>query len=248
MSKSNNLLREMPTNHKKLLTEYNRIPTQIPFQMNQTRNGKYILFAHGNTQAGYSFKIPKNINFITLTRVNYTCDINPMMDQLLLDFYRRGKTIFENNDLGKELTEAGTQLLKYIQQHFSETIDFKNHLGNEIANEMFLSFSSSGEGQQKSLGILDLENKSSSIKNMKNVISLYSNSKNRKINQILLSSLLTMYDNQSSKIKKTFIICACRGFNSESSNNNKAVARAISGYSNNRTSRPGYLSNNQFSS
>ena len=45
-----------------------------------------------------------------------------------------------------------------------------------------------------------------------------------------------MYDNQSSKTKKTFIICACRGFNSSGNNANRAVSRIISGIKTNNNS------------
>jgi hypothetical protein len=228
VSRNNRFLHEINPNHKKLFLEYNSTPTKIPFQMNMTKNGKYILFAHGNVQAGFSFRIPKNINIITLTRADDNCAINPNMDKMILDFYKSGLTIFENNDLGKRLTEDGERLLLTMKRTFSPSIDFKNHLGNEIANEMFLSFSSNGEGQHKSIGILDLGDPKSNLKNMKNVINLSNFNRSLKINQILLSSLLTMYSLKTSK-KKTFIICACRAFPNGSSNNNKEIARTISG-------------------
>jgi hypothetical protein len=221
----NNLLREVRPNNKERLTVYNRTPTKIPFQMNMTQNGKYILFAHGYVYAGYSFNIPKNINFITLTRVSDSCEVNPSMDKIILDFYRAGNTIFKNDDLGKDLTDNGERLLITLQTQFDPSIDFKNHLGGKIANEMVLNFSSSGEGQQKSVGIIDLGNQQSNLKNMKNLINL---NKSVKINQILLSSLLTMYSLNAS-IKKTFIICACRSFNESNTNANKELSRTISG-------------------
>ena len=59
-----------------------------------------------------------------------------------------------------------------------------------------------------------------------------------KINQILLSTLLYMYDDHTTNKSKhkTFILCACRNF----SGNNPAgrlFARTLSGYPNNNTPR-----------
>jgi hypothetical protein len=240
VSRNNRLLHEINPNHKKSIIEYNSTPTKIPFQMNMTKNGKYILFAHGDVYAGFSFRIPRNINIITLTRADDICAINRDINRMIFDFYKSGLTIFENNDLGKRLTEDGERLLLTMKRIFSPSIDFKNHLGNEIANEMFLSFSSNSEGQHKSIGILDLGNPKSNLKNMKNVINLSNLNRSLKINQILLSSLLTMYSLKTSK-KKTFIIGACRGFIKGSSNNNKEIARTISG-TQGRTITNNYLS------
>jgi hypothetical protein len=183
------------------------------FNMNN-QNGKYMILAHGSILQGYNFRIPKNINFITLTTVGCNIPTDYRIDREIQSFYKRGKTLFQNNDLEKELTEEGDGFLKQLQLLYP-SLDFKNHLGGSIANEMFLNFTRNGskEGNFRAIGIIDLSKNSNKPKNIAN---LNNESRRTKINQILLSSLLTMYDEKliknSKGIKKIFIIRACRGF------------------------------------
>jgi hypothetical protein len=217
-----------------------------PVKMNMTENGKYLLLAHGRTIEPYNFKVPKNINFITITKVSSNCMLDYSIDKEIQDFYKAGHTIFQNNDLSVNLTENGEKLMQKLNQRYDrEVYYFKNHLQNTTANEMFLDFNrdSRTEGSVKSIGIIDLLGKNDSIKN---VIDLYisknknTNNKNKKykIKQILLSTLLSMYsDNIINKNKKkTFIICACRGF-SGNNNSNKLLARTVSGTQAEKTPR-----------
>jgi hypothetical protein len=167
------------------------------------------------------------------------------IDKEIQDFYKAGNTLFQNNDLSDKLTENGEKLMHKLNSKYrNEVYHFKNHLEDSIANEMFLDFSRTGttEGSVRSIGMVDLlEKKNYSIKNVINL----SNNKKYTIKQILLSTLLSMYsDNITNKsIKKTFIICACRGFSGKN-NNSKFLARTISGTLANTTPR----SNNRVSS
>lgn len=195
-------------------------------------------------------KFQKNINFITITKVSSNCRVNYSFDKEIQDFYKTGKTLFKNNDLSNELTDDGELLMVKLNSLFQgeEIYYFKNHLENSIANEMFLDFSRTGttEGSVRSIGMVDLlEKKNFSIKNVINL----SNNKKYTIKQILLSTLLSMYSdniniNNKSK-KKTFIVCACRGFSGKN-NTSKFLARTISGTQANTT--PRYNPNNRVSS
>ena len=211
-----------------------------PFRMNMTENGKYLLLAHGRTEEPYNFKVPKNINFITITKVSSNCRVNYSFDKEIQDFYKTGKTLFQNNDLSKKLTKDGELLMAKLNSLFrgEEIYYFKNHLEDSIANEMFLDFSRTGttEGSVRSIGMVDLlKNKNFNIKNVINL----SNNKKQTIRQILLSTLLSMYsDNIINKSKrKTFIVCACRGFSGKN-NTSKYLARTVSGTQANTTPRP----------
>jgi hypothetical protein len=202
------------------------------FNMNN-QNGKYMILAHGSILEGYNFRIPKNINFITLTTVGCNIPTDIRIDRAIQSFYKSGKTLFQNNDLEKNLTEEGLSLLKQLKSLHPD-LDFKNHLGGSIANEMFLNFTRDGskEGNFRAIGIIDLSKNSNKPKNIAN---LNNESRRTKINQILLSSLLSMYDEKliknSKSIKKIFIIRACRGFQEGQSSTAAKFAGFISNQS-----------------
>ena len=209
-----------------------------PIQMNMSENGKYLVLAHGRTEEPYNFRVPKNINFITITKVSSNCMLDYSIDQEIQAFYKSGYTIFENNDLSEKLTENGRILMNKLNSIYGKEIyHFKNHLQDSIANEMFLDFdrTSTTEGSVRSIGMIDLINKKNY--SIKNVINLSNNNKYI-LKQILLSTLLSMYsDNITNKSKnKTFIICACRGF-SGNNNRSKLLARITSGTQGNTTPR-----------
>jgi hypothetical protein len=194
------------------------------------QDGKYLLLGHGTMLEGFSFEVPKNINFITLTKVGHTYVFNSNFDKEIIDFYKEGFTIFNNNDLDETLSHDGELLLARLRE-IDENIVFKNHLGSSPANEMFLNFNTEGT---RGIGIVDLQNKTNKIRNIVNL----SNNRKFKFNQILLSTLLYMYDDHTTNKSKhkTFILCACRNF----SGNNPAgrlFARTLSGYPNNKTPR-----------
>jgi hypothetical protein len=233
MNHSNNqFLLEIAPAGKKLLIQYNGIASD-PIQMSQ--DGKYLLLGHGSLIDGFSFRVPKNINFITLTKVGENCVFNFKFDKEIMDFYKRGFTIFDNNDLSIKLTYDGELLLAKLKEK-DPRIEFKNHLGSTIANEMLLDFNTSGT---RGIGIVDLQNKTNKIRNIINL----SNNKKIKFKQILLSTLLSMYDDHTTNKRKnkTFIVCACRSFLGNNPNN-RHFARTISGYPNNKTPRS--VSNN----
>ena len=202
-------------------------------------DGKYLLLGHGSMQEGYSFKVPKTVNFITLTKVNMSCVFNKTFDDEIKLFYKKGFTIFDNNDLSETLSQQG-QLLEHTLKKMEPKIEFKNHLGNSIANEMFLDFNTSGT---RGIGIVDLKNKSNKIKNIINL----SNNRKFKFKQILLSTLLSMYDDHTTNNSKhkTFILCACRNFSGNDASK-KLFARSLSGYSSNTT--PGTKRSNSLGS
>lgn len=239
-------LREIDLRNAIRHVKYNKESTN-PIRMNMTENGKYLLLAHGRTEEPYNFIVPKNINFITITKVSSNCKLNYSFDKEIKDFYKAGNTIFQNNDLNENLTENGEKLMAKLNSLFpgKEIYYFKNHLEDSIANEMFLDFSRTGttEGSARSIGMVDLlENKNFNIKNVINL----SNNKKYTVKQILLSTLLSMYsDNINNKSKKkTFIVCACRGFSGKN-NTSKYLARTVSGTEANTTPR---LNSNRVSS
>lgn len=232
----NKLTRQYLTYHK-ISNNPNDPPDHVTDPINMRPNGKYLLLSHGRLMTGFSFRVPKNINFITLTRFSI-CTLHPKFDNEINDFYKAGHTIFENNDLSKKLTESGKLLQEKLKVK-EPNIHFKNHLGETIANEMLLAFTSKGAGLHS--GIVELNR--GGTKKIKNVYNLYNsytvNDKGRlgarfkqraKLNQILLSTLLSMYDdnitNQNKKL--TFILVACRSFSNNNSEREKSFARNVS--------------------
>ena len=199
-------------------------------------DGKYLLLGHGRMEEGFSFKVPKTVNFITLTKVSESCVFDSRFDNEIKEFYKNGFTIFDKNDLSETLSQPGEELLVKLRK-IEPRINFKNHLGSSIANEMFLNFNTNGT---RGIGIVDLKNKSNKIKNIINL----SNNKKVKFKQILLSTLLSMYDDHTTNTSKhkTFILCACRDF-SGTDLSKRFFARSVSGYPNNTTPRP--LKNSQ---
>ena len=216
---SSKLLREYNLTEAVKLVKYNTKPASDAIRMDQ--DGKYLLLGHGSMFEGFSFRVPKNINFITLTKVGDACVFSRKFDKEIIDFYKKGNHIFVRNDLGKTLTTDGDLLLATLRKNDPE-IEFKNHLGTTIANEMFLDFNTDGKS---GIGIIDLQNNTNKIRNIINL----SNNRKIKFNQILLSTLLSMYDDHiTNKSKnKTFIICACRNFLGNNSSR-KHFARTVS--------------------
>jgi hypothetical protein len=237
----NSLLREFPFNEA-LLKKYNKYdfskkPT-VPIPVK--KKAKYILRAHGSMLDGFTFRIPTNINFITITELGEKCSIDGLIDKEIIEFYNKGNTIFENNDLSNKISEQGILLqdrLRIRDRH----IEFKNHLGDSIANDMYLDFTTGG--QVRGTGILDLNNTktinfSNRRKLYKNLFDLYSNNQQGLINSMLLSNILTMYDlftftNNNIKQRNpnkhlTFLLMACRVF-STNNNASKLLARTVSG-------------------
>ena len=194
-----------------------------PFEMNNGKQnetgkqiGKYMILAHGSVMEPFNFRIPNNINIITLVRAGYTYRGGKDIDDVIKKFYKKGNTLFQKNDLSKRLTREGENLLIELQRTYPTAgFEFRNHKGGTIANEMFLSFRRDGakEGTVRAIGIKDLLKNSNQIKNITN---LYNSSSQYQIKQILLSSLMSMYDEQiisnREDINKVFIIRACRGF------------------------------------
>ena len=216
-----NQLRLLPYPNKNRKIIRNRLSD--PFVMNNGRQnetgryiGKYMILAHGSVIEPYTFRIPKNINIITLVKVGHNSPSSKYVDDSIKKLYQNGDTLFQNNDLSRKLTQAGKNLLEELQRmHPGAGFEFKNHKGGTIANEMFLSFRRDGnkEGTVRAIGIKDLLKNSNQIKNITN---LYNSSSQYQIKQILLSSLMSMYDEQiisnREDINKVFIIRACRGF------------------------------------
>jgi hypothetical protein len=212
-------LLEFPNKNSKIIR--NRLSD--PFVMNNGRQnepgkyiGKYMILAHGSVMEGFTFLIPKNINIVTLVKVGHNSPADKYVDDSIKKLYKNGDTLFQKNDLGRDLTQAGKNLLEELQRrHPGGGFEFKNHKGGVIANEMFLNFNrdASKEGTVRGIGIKDLLKNSNQIKNIAN---LYNSSSQYQIKQILLSSLLSMYDEQTIRgrenINKVFIIRACRGF------------------------------------
>lgn len=91
----------------KMIKYGNRASNAI--QMKQ--DGKYLLLGHGTMLEGFYFEVPTNINFITLTKVGHTCVFNSKFDKEIINFYKKGSTIFNNNDLGETLSPDGELLL-----------------------------------------------------------------------------------------------------------------------------------------
>ena len=180
-----------------------------PFDIN-SQNGKYIISAHGSIMGGYTFKVPEKINFITLSEPGFGIPPDLAMDKAIETIYKKGKSLFSNNDLGEKLTLEGENLLDEFRRKYpSDHLFFKNHLGKSIANDMFLSFNRNGktEGSLRLIGIKELSSKNSN--QLKNITNLYNRSRGYKIDQILLSSLLRMYaDFIEEGKKKIFIVSA----------------------------------------
>jgi hypothetical protein len=180
---------------------------------NQESIGKYIISGHGSIMEAYTFRVPKNINFITLVKLGYGSPISKTVIDFIIKLYKNGNTLFKNNDASRELTLEGKNLLKNLKSLLpeqAEALEFRNHKGGTIANEMFLRFVRDGstEGQERWIGIRNIL-KNELTNQPKNIINLYNNRRRTKIDQILLSSLLNMYDDGR---KKVFIITACRVF------------------------------------
>lgn len=212
-------LLELPNKNSKITR--NRLTD--PFVMNNgTQNetgkyiGKYMILAHGSVIEPFNFRIPNNINIITLVKVGHNSPADKYVDDAIQRIYQNGNTLFQKNDLGRDLTQEGRNLLEELQKRYPGAgFEFKNHKGGTIANEMFLSFRRDGnkEGTVRAIGIKDLLRNSNQIKNITN---LYNASSQFQIKQILLSSLMRMYDEQiirnRQNINKVFIIRACRRF------------------------------------
>jgi hypothetical protein len=238
-------LRPIPFNVAlKIYNKYN-ISKKPDVKIEVKKKAKYILRAHGVILQGYTFRVPKNINFITITELGEKCSINALLDKEIIEFYKRKNTIFENNDLSETISEQGEFLQAKLRQ-LDIHIKFKNHLGNSIANEMLLDFVAGG--MVRGTGILNLNNRvnfSNRRKLYKNLFDLYNNNQKGLIKKMLLSNILTMYDlftfnnnnieRNNPDTKLTFILMACRGFalnNSNiNSNNGVLLARRVSGKS-----------------
>lgn len=191
-----------------------RSSLESPFEMNNEQSiGKYMICAHGSVMEVYTFKVPRNINFITLVKLGYKCPAQKPIVNYIIKLYKNGNTLFQKDDTSKKLTLEGKSLLENLKLMFPEdadAFDFKNHKGGTIANEMFLRFvrDSSTEGRERCIGIRDIL-KSNKNNQPKNITNLNNSTKRTKIDQILLSSLLNMYENDR---KKVFIINSCRIF------------------------------------
>lgn len=232
-------LRQIPFNVA--LKKYNKynISKKPDVKIQVKKKAKYILRAHGVMLQGYTFRVPKNINFITITELGQECSIDELLDKEIIEFYKSGNTIFKNNDLSETISEQG-ELLQAKLRQLDRHIQFKNHLGNSIANEMLLDFVTGG--MVRGTGILNLNNSvnfSNRRKLYKNLFDLYHENQIGLIKKMLLSNILTMYDlftfnnnnierNNSNK-KLTFILMACRGFASNINNNGVLLARRVSG-------------------
>lgn len=208
----NNSLRLIDFPNKKRVIQ--RSSLESPFEMNNEKSiGKYMISAHGSVMEVYTFRIPKNINFITLVKLGFGTPVTGPIIGDIITLYKNGNTLFQRNDTSKRLTREGESLLKDLKKkypQYTHGLDFKNHLGGSIANEMFLSFVRDGstEGQERWIGIRDIL-KNNKNNQPKNITNLNNSTKRTKIDQILLSSLLNMYENDR---KKVFIITACRIF------------------------------------
>lgn len=221
---NNNQLTLLEYPNKNRIIKRNKL--HDPFVMNNGKSngtgkfiGKYMILAHGHILEPYTFRIPKNINFITLVKIGYDTPFDKIIDDSIEKLYKNGNTLFQKNDLGRKLTQEGKSLLEQLQSRFPDKgLEFRNHKGGTIANDMLLSFKrdSSTEGSIRGIGIKDLLKKSNQPKNITN---LYNFSKQHQIQQILLSSLLSMYDEHMLRgrenINKVFIISACRSFQAE---------------------------------
>ena len=210
------------------------------------KKAKYILRAHGVMLQGLTFEVPTNINFITITKLGEGCSVDELLDREIIEFYKAGHTIFENNDLSETISSQGEFLQSQLRRMY-ENIEFKNHLGDSVANEMFLDFVTGG--LVRGTGILNLNN-SVNYSNRrglyKNLFNLYSTNQKGLIKNMLLSNVLTMYDhftfdnnniNRNNATKKlTFILMACRNFRNNKNRNGVGLARRVSGKSENKPS------------
>lgn len=225
------------------------------------KKAKYILRAHGVMLQGFTFTVPTNINFITITKLGEGCSIDELLDKEIIEFYKAGYTIFENNDLSEKISSQGEILQNRLKGMF-EHIEFKNHLGDSVANEMVLDFVTGG--LVRGTGILNLNNLNKSVnfsnrrKLYKNLFDLYSTNQKGLIQRMLLSNVLTMYDhftfdnnniNRNNGNKKlTFILMGCRNFMNNNNTNGVHLARQVSGKVGNRPSVRNRPSNNILSS
>ena len=216
-----NQLRLLEYPYKNRIIRRNEL--NVPVEMNNGRQnetgkyiGKYMILSHGSVMEPYTFRIPKKINIITIVKVGHNCPASKYADKAIEKLYKNGNTLFQNDDLSRELTREGQNLLVELQSMYpSKGFEFRNHKGGTIANEMFLSFRRDGakEGTERAIGIKDILKNSNQPKNITN---LYNGSRKHQIKQILLSSLMSMYDEQTINDKenktKVFIVNSCRGF------------------------------------
>ena len=91
-----------------------------------------IIHAHG-TNIG-EFILPEGISFITITNVGIECPDKKIIEDKLINLYKSGNTIFEDNDKDPVfMTKAGEELEKEINHEFSPDgfqFNFKNHVGD----------------------------------------------------------------------------------------------------------------------
>ena len=180
-----------------------------------------IIRSHGSV-IDDPFQIPENVNIITVTELGNTCPLSQKIDSRIFDFYSDGNTIFENNDNSNSLTENG----KLLQNSMTGSVLFKNHVGPCTVNNLMLDFKQSF--CSKSIGIpcaIDCITKKNDIISTKKDIIPKWHTKNgyQNIEKIKLSDFI-MYNGYNC----TYIVIACRSFNSSITTTGVKLARQIS--------------------
>ena len=199
-----------------------KIPTNLLFPQNPIcYESTKIIRSHGLV-INDSFKIPENVSIITVTELGNTCPLSQRIDSEIYKFYLAGNTIFENNDNSNILTENG----KLLQNSMAGIILFKNHVGPCTVNNLMLdfkqSFCSTSEGIPCAIDCITKKN--NKISANKNIIpKWYTKSGYENIEQIKLSDFI-MYNGYNC----TYIVIACRSFNSSITLEGIKLARQIS--------------------
>jgi hypothetical protein len=190
------------------------------------------------------FDIPKNVNIITLKELGNKCPLNPYMDMEIFNFYESGNTIFEDNDKSYTLTYNGKRLqdrlnnfggnVKFEDNDNSSSkpnrrnlysIIFKNHVGPIKVNNFELNFTGIGctTTLNPNCAIDCINNKNGTITTSRNIIPKWHTKRGLiNVENIKLNELIGYNGYNSS-----YIVIACRGFDSNFTPRSTALARSI---------------------
>ncbi len=97
-----------------------------------------IIFAHGTNAGRSQFMLPKNTNVITLSLLGKPIDLNKLLDNYIIDFYKSGHFIFANKDKSYNLSKDGRPFIQRLRKIFD--LEIRNHVGRIKMNDQILNF------------------------------------------------------------------------------------------------------------
>jgi hypothetical protein len=193
------------------------------------KSNKYIIRSHG-VMTGKSFFIPAGINIINLSELENAVPLNKIFDNELFAIYDEKNTIFENNDNSRKKTDLGEKFENTWKSRSGfEKINFKNHPGPMIVNDMYLSFTGNCIGDACSVDVIEDFNKRHITKRNIKLNYIFHGGHVEEIKTILLSDLINFIlggkgiNNYGGNF--TFIINACRVYPREIDETMKATMR-----------------------